>query len=70
MEDTDHMMLVGAGALKFAKDEGFQEEDLLTEEARHAMAGLEAVAARPHGHNNWGPGLDAPPASRGSRARS
>jgi N4-(beta-N-acetylglucosaminyl)-L-asparaginase len=31
---TDHVMLVGAGALKFAKTMGFQEENLLTEHAR------------------------------------
>src|SRR5690349_16050067 len=34
MEDTDHMMLVGDGALRFAKDHGFREEDLLTEQSR------------------------------------
>ncbi|MFC1731849.1 N(4)-(beta-N-acetylglucosaminyl)-L-asparaginase [candidate division KSB1 bacterium] len=34
MERTDHIMLVGAGALEFAKAHGFQEENLLTEKAR------------------------------------
>src|SRR5688500_18030425 len=34
MERTDHMMIVGAGALEFAKAHGFHEENLLTEEAR------------------------------------
>lgn len=34
MERTDHMMLVGDGALQFAKAHGFKEEDLLTEKAR------------------------------------
>ena len=34
MEDTDHMMLVGDGALRFAKDHGFPEEDLLTGQSR------------------------------------
>lgn len=34
MERTDHMMLVGEGALQFAKAHGFKEEDLLTEKAR------------------------------------
>jgi len=34
MEQTDHMMLVGEGALRFAKDMGFQEDNLLTEESR------------------------------------
>lgn len=33
---TDHVMLVGAGALKFAKAMGFKEENLLTEAAREA----------------------------------
>jgi N4-(beta-N-acetylglucosaminyl)-L-asparaginase len=31
---TDHVMLVGEGALKFARAMGFKEEELLTEEAR------------------------------------
>lgn len=34
MERTDHLLLVGKGALKFAKMHGFKEEDLLTEESR------------------------------------
>jgi len=34
MERSDHIMLVGAGALKFAKAHGFKEENLLTENAR------------------------------------
>jgi len=34
MEDTPHVMLVGAGALDFALAQGFEEEDLLTEQAR------------------------------------
>lgn len=36
MERTDHVLLVGAGALKFAKAHGFKEEELLTEESREA----------------------------------
>jgi N4-(beta-N-acetylglucosaminyl)-L-asparaginase len=36
MERTDHVLIVGAGALKFAKAHGFKEEDLLTEESREA----------------------------------
>ena len=36
MERTDHVLLVGAGALKFAKAHGFKEENLLTEESREA----------------------------------
>jgi N4-(beta-N-acetylglucosaminyl)-L-asparaginase len=34
MERTDHVMLVGPGALEFAKSFGFQEEELLTPRAR------------------------------------
>jgi N4-(beta-N-acetylglucosaminyl)-L-asparaginase len=34
MERTDHVLLVGEGALKFAKAHGFREEDLLTDKAR------------------------------------
>lgn len=34
MERTDHMMLVGAGAQRFATAHGFQIENLLTEKAR------------------------------------
>jgi len=34
MERTDHMMLVGEGALRFARAHGFVEENLLTESSR------------------------------------
>jgi len=34
MERTDHIHLVGEGALRFAKMHGFKEENLLTEKAR------------------------------------
>ncbi len=34
MERTDHVLLVGEGALKFARMHGFKEEDLLTEQSR------------------------------------
>lgn len=34
MQRTDHVLLVGPGALKFAKAHGFAEQDLLTEKAR------------------------------------
>ncbi|MCR9247553.1 MAG: N(4)-(beta-N-acetylglucosaminyl)-L-asparaginase [bacterium] len=36
MRRTDHVLLVGAGALEFARAHGFKEEDLLTEESRRA----------------------------------
>src|SRR5581483_1227081 len=36
MQHTDHVMLVGAGALAFAKAVGFEESNLLTEASRKA----------------------------------
>jgi N4-(beta-N-acetylglucosaminyl)-L-asparaginase len=35
MERTDHVLLVGEGALRFAKAHGFKEEELLTDKARN-----------------------------------
>ena len=35
MDYTDHIMLVGAGAKKFALEMGFKEQNLLTEKSRH-----------------------------------
>ncbi|MEX2300031.1 MAG: N(4)-(beta-N-acetylglucosaminyl)-L-asparaginase [Bryobacterales bacterium] len=62
LERTDHVMLVGEGALRFAKAHGFKEEELLTDKARIAwLTWKESLGG------DWGPGLDAPPeASRGS----
>ncbi|MGA2133231.1 MAG: N(4)-(beta-N-acetylglucosaminyl)-L-asparaginase [Bryobacteraceae bacterium] len=60
MEQTDHMMLVGLGATKFAKEMGFPEEDLLTEKSRLAWLTWKASLRDPEGHSNWGPGVDAP----------
>jgi len=34
MEETDHVLLVGEGARRFALENGFQEEDLLTQSSR------------------------------------
>ncbi|UKN02444.1 N(4)-(beta-N-acetylglucosaminyl)-L-asparaginase [Paracrocinitomix mangrovi] len=36
MEDTPHVMLAGEGALMFAKDKGFKETNLLTDNAKKA----------------------------------
>ena len=36
LRKTDHVLLVGEGALKFAKSMGFKEQDLLTEHSRQA----------------------------------
>ncbi len=60
LQDTDHMMLAGAGALKFAKMEGFPEDNLLTDNAR-----LKWLVWKRSLHTFWGPGIDAPPATAG-----
>ncbi len=52
MERTDHVLLVGEGALKFAKAHGFNEEDLLTEKSRQAwLRWKETMSDR----DNWFP---------------
>lgn len=52
MERTDHVLLVGEGALKFARAHGFKEEDLLTEKSRAAwLQWKETVSDR----DNWFP---------------
>lgn len=60
MEQTDHIMLVGEGALRFARAFGFQEENLLTEKSRLAWLVWKKSLRDADGHNNWGPGLSAP----------
>jgi len=51
MERTDHLLLVGKGALRFAKMHGFKEEDLLTEEARkHWVDWKENLSDRDYYH--------------------
>jgi N4-(beta-N-acetylglucosaminyl)-L-asparaginase len=61
MEQTDHIMLVGSGALDFAKTWGFPEENLLTEKSRLAWLVWKQSLRDKEGHNNWTDGLDAPP---------
>ena len=56
MERSDHIMIVGQGALRFAKAHGFTAENLLTEKARLAW-----LMWKESGDSDWGPGLDAPP---------
>ena len=67
MEETDHVMLVGDGALRFAKASGFPEDNLLTEKSRLAWMVWKRSLRDAGGHNNWTDGLDAPPQK--SRAR-
>ncbi len=61
MEQTDHIMLVGEGALRFAKAYGFKEENLLTEKSRLAWLVWKRGRRDANGNNNWTDGLDAPP---------
>jgi N4-(beta-N-acetylglucosaminyl)-L-asparaginase len=60
MEQTDHIMLVGEGALRFATAQGFKQEDLLTEKSRIAWLVWKRSLRDADGHNNWDEGLDAP----------
>ena len=60
MEQTDHVMLVGDGALKFAKAIGFHEDDLLIDKSRLAWLVWKQSLRDASGHNNWNDGLDAP----------
>ena len=62
MEQTDHIMLVAEGALRFAKAYGFREENLLTEKSRLAWLTWKQSQRDAGGRNNWTDGLDAPPA--------
>ena len=55
LEKSEHMMLVGAGAEKFAVDEGFQAMNLLTDESRLAWLAWKASSSK-----DWRPGLDSP----------
>ena len=50
LERTDHILLVGDGALRFALKHGFKKEELLTEESREAWLRWKetAMKAEPH----------------------
>ncbi len=57
MERTDHLLLVGEGALRFALAHGFKKEDLLTDESRRIwLRWKETLSDR----DAWGPGLATP----------
>ena len=69
MEQTDHVMLVGEGAWRFAKAWGYPKEDLLTEKSRLAWMVWKQSLRDASGHNNWTDGLDAPPKKPTSQLR-
>jgi N4-(beta-N-acetylglucosaminyl)-L-asparaginase len=57
LERTDHLLMVGEGALRFALAHGFKKEELLTEEARLVwLKWKESHSDR----DGWGPGLASP----------
>jgi N4-(beta-N-acetylglucosaminyl)-L-asparaginase len=55
MERTNHVFIVGSGALQFAEDEGFVPMNLLTERSRVAWLAWKAQSSE-----NWRPGIDSP----------
>jgi N4-(beta-N-acetylglucosaminyl)-L-asparaginase len=69
MEQTDHVMLVGEGAWRFAKAWGYPKEDLLTEKSRLAWMVWKQSLRDASGHNNWTDGLDATPTKPTSELR-
>ena len=70
MERSDHVLLVGAGALRFAKAHGFKEEDLLTEQARQIWLKWKENLSKsddwlpPHDANANDVGLNLEPVTR------
>ena len=61
LAETEHMMLVGEGALRFAKVYGYQEEDLMTDRSRLAFRMWKREMRDRSGHTNWESITDAPP---------
>jgi len=55
MERTNHTMIVGDGARRFAVAEGFEEMNLLTESSRKKWLAWKAASSF-----NWRPGVDSP----------
>ncbi|HEY4818740.1 MAG TPA: N(4)-(beta-N-acetylglucosaminyl)-L-asparaginase [Candidatus Acidoferrum sp.] len=55
MERTNHVMIVGDGARRFAVAEGFEEMNLLTEHSRKVWLAWKASSSF-----NWRPGIDSP----------
>src|SRR5713226_5943090 len=55
MERTNHTMIVGDGARRFAVAEGFEEINLLTEHSRKIWLAWKASTSF-----NWRPGIDSP----------
>jgi isoaspartyl peptidase/L-asparaginase-like protein (Ntn-hydrolase superfamily) len=59
MEHTPHVLLVGDGARRFALEQGFEAEELLTDKARQAWEKYRAKQEQPAGDNHDTIGLVA-----------
>jgi N4-(beta-N-acetylglucosaminyl)-L-asparaginase len=57
LERTDHVLIVGEGALRFALAHGFRKEDLLTEDSRKIWLRWKETMSS---EDDWGPGLAEP----------
>jgi len=55
MQKTNHVMIVGDGARRFAVAEGFEEQNLLTDDTRKIWLAWKASSSF-----NWRPGIDSP----------
>jgi N4-(beta-N-acetylglucosaminyl)-L-asparaginase len=55
MEKTNHVMMAGDGARRFAVAEGFEDMNLLTEHSRKIWLAWKASSSM-----NWRPGIDSP----------
>src|SRR6202047_1706790 len=55
LERTNHVMIVGEGARRFAAAQGFEEMNLLTEHSRKIWLAWKASSSF-----NWRPGIDSP----------
>jgi len=53
MDHTTHVMIVGEGATRFAKDYGYKDEDLLTDKSRLAWLVWKQSLRSPNAFNNW-----------------
>ncbi|HET7563404.1 MAG TPA: N(4)-(beta-N-acetylglucosaminyl)-L-asparaginase [Gemmatimonadaceae bacterium] len=66
MDYTDHIMLVGEGARRFAIEMGFTPQNLLTEKSREAWLRWKTQL---NANDNWLPGPDTSGASRRTSSR-
>ena len=64
MERTNHVMIVGEGAHRFAIAEGFEDLNLLTERSRLAWLAWKASTSF-----NWRPGIDSPDYGKSAAAQ-